>query len=480
MRWLADILKDGTLKDNQFYQAKDNILSNRMFKSDIALDDHKHRQTYTPNNDLNGVWNFLNSQILELNNILQSPSTKKELILINRSEYEHNSEDPFAKINGLNARNFSLQTGNIIGFVKKGSYALNIGSRFGNNFLKYIISDTDGFLEIEDFGGKESKQNYEWLILYLWKIKLKKAFRLGLPKAYITKKESSNKVRGMIDVQDYFLNSNNGKYKCTYREHSFNIEANRLISAVFKKHQQNGLISDLHMIENAFETAVEGSRSTKDSLLKTSYFHNPFYSSYNEIIDLSKLILRDELADFGESSNLNAYLFDVSMLFEYFVRKLLMNHGFELYDKFSERLTIPAGSIENYRRKLEPDIVFEIHGKTYVFDVKYKSYDFRYGAKREDIFQLHSYLGQYTNQKASVGACGFIYPISENRWNEKLKDKNGMITEELIFAGKSIKFCVCFIKIPQDNTIEVKSFKERFNESCDLFLEQFKNTITNG
>ena len=52
------------------------------------------------------------------------------------------------------------------------------------------------------------------------------------------------------------------------------------------------------------------------------HFTNPFYKEYNDVIDLSKLILRDELSDFGEKSDSSAFFFDVSMLFEYFVRKL--------------------------------------------------------------------------------------------------------------------------------------------------------------
>lgn len=477
MKWLSDILKDGTLKDNQFYLAKDAKLSNYRFNESIDLN-KRGRGKKNSRNNLEAVWAFLNSEVNILNEILKNKNFQRKLVLITEGDYEHNTEDPFAIISGVDAMNFSLQTGNVIGLIKKGDYTLMIKSRFGDKFLKYIISDADGFLEIEDFGGKDQTQSYEWLILYLWKIKLIKAFRLGLPKTYITKVEISNKVRGLIDVQDYFLHPNTGKYNCTYREHSFNIEANQLISAVFRKHRHNTILQDLLMIRNAFEIATEGVRPTKFSLFKTPYFSNPFYTSYNTIIDLSKQILKDDLADFGESSNINAYLFDVSMLFEYFVRKLLRDNGLELNDKFFERLTIPTGSIENYKRKLEPDIVFESDNKKYVFDVKYKSYDFKYGAKRKDLFQLHTYVGQYTNKKEKVEACGFIYPLSEKKWDEKVKDKNGFIKDEITFSGNKITFCIGFIKIPSDcESIDGKTFKERFKENCNFFVDNFVKII---
>jgi len=478
MRWLTDILKDGTLKDNQYYIAENGVFSNHHFPESIILNKRSGYDRWYYWNKLEDIWNFLSSEVINVNNILRDPSINKAQFLVTGADYEHNTDDPFAKISGTDAMNFSLQTGNVIGFIKKGEYALNISSRFGDNFLKYIISDTDGFLEIEDFGGKDNVQSYEWLVLYLWKIKLKKAFRLGLPKAYITRTEISNKVRGVIDIEDFFLTQNPGKYKCTFREHSFNIDANYLIATVFKKHKNNKLFKDLHMVRNAFETATDGIKPAKSSLLKTPYFSNPYYHAYNELIDLSKLILKDELADFGESSNMNAYLFDVSMLFEYFIRKLLKNNGYKLNDKYSERKTIPSGSIENYKRKLEPDIVFLHGGKIHVFDVKYKSYDFRYGVNREDIFQLHTYIGQYSNDSNQVGTCGLIYPLSEKKWDEKVRNKRGLISEVLDFAGKKINFCVCFLKIPDDDNLkDWKAFKEMFKENYSFFLEDFKRLL---
>ena len=106
---------------------------------------------------------------------------------------------------------------------------------------------------------------------------------------------------------------------------------------------------------------------------------------------------------FGEEKDTSAFLFDVSMLFEYFIRKLLIRGGIPLLSK-SERIPeIPTGSFEDYTRRLEPDIVFESNGGFYVFDVKYKTYDHRYGVKREDLFQLHTYIGQYGNDRPIKG-----------------------------------------------------------------------------
>ena len=108
--------------------------------------------------------------------------------LFNDSEYEHNTDDTLLRVSGVNVANFTLTTGNLIGFIKQGDYSLKISSRFGDNFLRFIIADADGFLELENLGGQINGEGYEWLLAYLWNIKFKRAYRLGLPKTYITKK----------------------------------------------------------------------------------------------------------------------------------------------------------------------------------------------------------------------------------------------------------------------------------------------------
>ena len=371
--------------------------------------------------------------------------------------------------------NFTLKTSNIIGFLKQGNYAIKISSRFGDNFLKHIISDAEGFLEIENYGGNDKKdEGYEWLLIYLWKTKLKKAYRLGLPKKYITKKEQINKVRGNINPVQYFASGSQlGSYLCEYREHSFNNEANKLIAATFKKIGSHEFLNDINLIKNAFITAIEGQKSKRQELFNVKYFTNPFYKDYNEVIELSKLIMKDELSDFGEKSENSAFFFDISMLFEYFVRKLLKKDGYLLESKFENRVQIETGAF-SYKRKLEPDLVFSHNGKKFLFDVKYKSFDFIYGVSREDLFQLHTYIGQFGND-LNLHACGFIYPISENNWN-KANGKSGdtFIKNKIKLMGKEIEFYILFIQVPENSS---NDFRSEFSKRTDEFLT-IVNTIT--
>ncbi|WP_320112042.1 5-methylcytosine restriction system specificity protein McrC [Draconibacterium orientale] len=469
--WLYNILKNNTLVDNQIYNVTDGLFTNNRLPEPITLNRRQSGQWNYPWNNETAIWHFLNVTNREIKEVL-TKNRDKLIVLFNDKDYEHNSTDNFIEVSGVDSMNFSLQTGNIIGYIQKGDYSLKISSRFGDKFLKYIISNADGFMEVDNYGGTNKSEGYEWLIIYLWKIKMKKAYRLGLPKSYISNKERLNKVRGNIDVLDYFSNRTLGKYQCNYREHSFNNHATKLISATFKKIGNHEFLNDCNLIRNGFYTATNGEKSNYRELTNTKHFLNPFYKDYNEVIDLSKLILKNELSDFGDNSENNAFFFDISMLFEYFIRKLIKRLGLLVESKFDERLEIATGN-ENFRRKLEPDIVFHHENKTFLFDVKYKSFDFRYGVSREDLFQLHTYVGQYGN-KYDLKACGYIFPISSTNWERMVETGSCCDDSEISVMGKMLSFYVIFLKIPNDSD---ENFYSKFTNNCDLFLKTIEGII---
>ena len=174
---------------------------------------------------------------------------------------------------------------------------------------------------------------------------------------------------------------------------------------------------------------------------------------------------------FGEEKDTSAFLFDVSMLFEYFIRKLLIRGGIPLLSKSEKRPEIPTGAFGEYTRRLEPDIVFESDGGFYVFDVKYKTYNDQDGVKREDLFQLHTYIGQYGND-GPIKGCGFIYPILD----DQLGESGGLISDDLHQQGKEIPFYVVFLPIPN---VSHHQFNNDMKKQCDMFVKKFQNIITN-
>lgn len=480
MKSLAEILNDGTsLVDNTVH---------RVVGGDFTVG---YRQETQPIYNGNGVWStyralrFLHETSVNINQLLRSVKRSDVVMLAGQdTDYEHNTSDDFLTLHPSRDQTaFSFSTGNLIGCVKGKfdgyDYTLRVSSRFGNDFLKYIIADADGFVELPDQGGMESG-GYEWLLVYLWQVKLKKAFRLGLPKAYATRTESLTQVRGRLDPVDYFLNQQRARYRCNYREHSYDNDTTRLIARTLEHLDSHAFLQDSHALNQTFQIATQGRHSTLQDLLATPPVRNPYYADYNPVIKLSKQILRNELLNFGAPSEASAFFFDVSMLFEYFVRKLLKRAGVALHEKSGRQWQIPSGLRHGYiQRKLIPDLIFDLNDETYVFDVKYKSFDFNYGVSREDLFQLHTYIGQVSNQH-NVAGCGFIYPIRESRWNNNnLETTQGIFTQATTQGGRMIPFHVVFLKIPEQgenvpNNQWPKMFRNVFQQNT---VELIRNLL---
>ncbi len=470
---MFDVIKNGTLVDNQLYFVKEGVLTNMHLGEPITLSAREKRQHTKPFNDESAIWEFLYLVPQDVERALKDTDA---LVLFNDRDYEHNTDDAFISVTGTDARNFTLTTGNLVGFVKHDDYSLKISSRFGDAFLKYIIADADGFLELENTGGESHDDGYEWLLAYLWNVKFKKAYRLGLPKAYITKNDRVSRVRGTIDVVDYFRNKTSGKYLCSYREHSYDNPATSLFIKAYETVRKYSFCDQTRSIYNAFLTANQGVKRSRQEILRTPYFTNPFYSDYNVLIDLSKRVIRQQGSDFDSQHDSSAFVFDVSMLFEYFIRKLLKHNGFRLRSKFEQHHKIPTG-ISSYKRQLKPDLVLENDGGIYVFDVKYKTFDQKYGVKREDLFQLHTYIGQYGNE-AKIKGCGFIYPLSERKWTEDLKRTQGLISDDdgIHQQGRDIPFHVLFLKIPDNTSTD---FNTLMSKQCQSFIKSMRG-ITGG
>lgn len=472
--WWEKLLSDGILQDNQIYYVKQDVVSKFSPNNIIEL---YELDRYYKRSHVEDMYQFLIKVSKDIDNDLKNRN--ENLVLFKSNEYEHNTEDNICNLAGYSSNDFQIQTSNIVGCIKIDNQKLTISSRFGNRFLRYIIADTDGFLEIKDKGTYNYDNEFEWLLIYLWKIKLMRAYRLGIPKMYTTKDEFSSKMKGCVDLVHYELNKELAKYHCTYQENSHNNPTNQLIAAVFNKYHYNDFLLDCKNIKAAFITAVNGVFPRCYRQLSTiKHFSNPYYSDYNVVIDLSKRLLRDESLGFGENKSCSGFLFDMSMLFEYFIRKQIASTGVSILRKFGEELTIPTCGIKQ-RRKLEPDLVFQYNNLTFVFDVKYKYYDFINGVKREDLFQLHTYIGQYANKFDNISACGFIYPIKEERY-DVLKEKHPnifanehIILDQITFAKKEIPFYVFFLVIPKDNEF----FYENFHRCCSAFQNDIIKVI---
>ena len=419
--------------------------------------------------------------------LLASFSQSKLLVVSEEPDYEHTTAT-FFQTGWKKGSAFSVLTGNLIGCVRFGNLELEVTSRFGNYFLQYIITDADGFVPISELGGEtDLPSGYQWLLAFLWSSRLRRAYRLGMPKKYLTECETLGFIRGEISPVDYYVSGTIGKWKCTYRNLSYNTLAAELICAAYHiirtKAECAFACSGVHNIYQTFMQATIGKRSRRKELLDVPYFTNSFYMEYNRVIDLSKLILRYWGSEYSGADDSEAIFFDVAMLFEFYVRKLLIRNGFSMRRKEDTLHYIPTIPMTgNYSRKLIPDLVFELSHGIGVFDVIYKSYDTKYGVSRDDLFQLHTYIGQYGNE-TSVSVCGFVYPIKESRRRTLRSPEN---TEQVVLLkqirqqNKDIPFAVGFIVIPDNSTSGTwHDFNIQMTKWASLFIEQMKH-LTDG
>lgn len=468
-KFLHEIFSDGSLADNRSYQLKGEVLTVYPSQKTIQI-----RSRGKNENNLASTLQFLRNVATKS----AKTSLQTRIVMIGDGDYEHNTNDDFFILDRSANDEFNLTTGNLVGRMtgKVGDYkySFNVSSRFGDEFLKYIIADADGFAEMPH-GGGDSLGNLDWLLIYYWIIKLKKAFRLGLPKTYVSRTEITPLVRGRIDPLSYFLNGDRAQYGCTFREHSYNNGVTQLIAKTLQVLDSHAFLRDAHVLNQMFQVATDGKSRPVRELFDVKPLQNQYYADYNPVVDLSKQILRNEYSDFGDSSASNALLFDASMLFEYFIRKLLKRAGVRLYGKSSLNLQIPRGLAGGRtHRKLIPDLIFEINDKAYVFDVKYKSYDFRDGVAREDLFQIHTYVSQLSTRRPVAG-CGFIYPIRESRWNSAGLDANsGIVSDEFCQGDRTVSFHVVFLKVPELGTVSLADwpayFHEHFRLNCEVFV----------
>jgi 5-methylcytosine-specific restriction endonuclease McrBC regulatory subunit McrC len=417
----------------------------------------------------------------ELSNDL---SNKENVVLFADKEYSHNTSDEFYNIIG-SEEHFQINTGNVIGVIKYDNLEVNISSRFGDYFLQVLINYSDGFLELPDKGSiSNDGDTSHWILYYMWKSALKKAYRLGLLKQYVKKSEQLIKIRGNININDYInRQARNGKYLCDYREQEYDNPVNRLINFAFKAIDSKGFLKSEKRLKDVFELAVKGRKISLREALSVKKVSNPYYNGYNKVIELSKNIITNKYGSLvGNNSNTNAFLFDVSMLFEFFIRKIIQQAGLKLLPKDDKQFKVNTGIFE---RHLYPDILIDRGNDTIdVFDVKYKHFRWEgesSGIKREDLFQLHTYIGNVSNSY-TVERAGIIYPLNENEWETRFQEKNdkGVIKQDIKVSGKTIELWIVFFKVPNnlsDKSTETNNkLKKDYYKNIEGFQKIFDLT----
>lgn len=379
------------------------------------------------------------SCINDINNIILDKKYLKNHLITWGEESSISENSFFIRYNGI-----GIETNNLIGKIKFKKHIINIGSRFGNKFLEHMISFSEGLIE---FGTSTTLNNEEnkmdWALILLWSVLLQRAYsETGIPKLYISKQDNISKIRGNIDINKYVKKFyiNDGKYHCKYREISFDNMVNQLIAFTFYylvKNKKNNFIKNTIELQNKFSEICDFTK-INPLTLKDVKILNSYYINYERIIHLSQMILKNEQGDiFGEDEEESSgFLFDVASLFEHYIRKLMISNKINVASKneyiYEDFAFIPHGGyngkgLKKGFNRIIPDIVIKnnYNQVKYIFDVKYKNFDFSAGVKREDLFQIYTYISKFGAEYFNeLEGFGFIYPMEkEKKEFKKLKDK---------------------------------------------------------
>ncbi len=466
-----------SLEDNSIYSVGKNISNNN----------DKYNQSICCGNGANNLsraTQFVRKVVEQIENSLANGD---KYIVKWGQEFDLSKDQIFLKVHGDCFSTFvKLETGNLVGELKGKidgyDFSVKVSSRFGVSFLFHMITSSEGFMEIKDLGSYSERAFIKWLLVFLWKRRLLQSYILGVPKLYVGIKDKIPLIRGNFDIKEHLRAPvSTGTYPCQYREHNYNNPVTRLIYTVFQILYRNDelheIVSDLHKVKNTFAEACNGNRITQRDH-NHFFITNPYFLGYEEVVSLSKKILLNENIDLGiDHKDFSGFLFDISLLFESHIRKVLIRESHDLTIKkltpdSPETVRYPTGGNNGKtRRSLLPDIIIEGKSKTLILDVKYKRWHNDKGVSREDSFQLISYAAAYKKQFEKLTGFGFVFPSDD--------PKARSIFQE--FPELGIGFYIFFLVIPEKGKLicneTFNDFQTQMKKNESIFVNEINRVL---
>lgn len=324
-----------------------------------------------------------------------------------------------------------IQTGNYLGKFWHGGVEFEIGSRFGNAFLKRMLNFVnDVYLDdVDVFGERSNIPDFSRFILYyLFVQSLEKAYLLGLPRTYQSVQHHEMRLKGRLDINRFIKQDIPfvGKIASVSRELC---EVQEIVDVLHKavtliERDGNAMTKNITHIKPHLREAKSVEFVSKQTIKKakdSKALLNPIFAPYKTVLRYAEYIIRlnalQESADASKDLYFG-FLVNVAELFEIYVTKLLQR-GFLEWTVSSPPIELYEGMF--YARKIIPDIVMRRGEKdVLVFDTKYKRMNYsgknQYGmgdVDRNDFFQINTYMSYYKQLGVNVLCGGLLYPLSK-------------------------------------------------------------------
>lgn len=346
-----------------------------------------------------------------------------------------------------------IKTSNYCGAMKIGDETIAILPKIDKanqneniRYLIYMISYVNDIKmdETDSLTGVEQSPLIEFLISIFCRDLLFEVER-GLYREYISRQENIRTLKGRylagLDTRHNFFHD---KIYCEFDEFSPDNTLNALFAHTVKLCRQLTTSDENRKMLSALSLMFDEVEST--------YQNKPFvFGRLNERFkkpySLAMFILNNLSVNFGSSGkNEWAFMFDMNLLFEKFIAKILAEAlpEYEVSEQEKSRFG---------EKNSKPDIVVRKDGKVFwIIDTKYKKVDANRDISPCDTYQVFAY--------ANIADFG-----------DNTKQVMLLYPQHLEELGRSVE-------LPNDVTMKIKSVElQTEGNSFDIYIAKLKNNI---
>ena len=332
---------------------------------------------------------------------------------------------------------FSLDTGNLMGFIGRNDTELNICSRFThkidgkvsekNDFFLHYMLEKVCHINLTNLKSTRSPDKIFDLLPFLFPQYLINALRQGIYKEYQKHEYNNSNVRGIIDINRHirFNIPANGKIAYNTREYSFDNPITELVRHTIEYMRSSNIFKYILTSSEEVKTAVETiinatplyNRMERNKILSktTRSIKSPYFYKYRDLQKICRMILLHEKIKYDSSSNkIYGLLFDGAWLWEEYLATILKKKGYE-HPENKKKNGVIHPFTDKRTGRFYPDFYKPKEGHSLneeladiILDAKYKNFD-EHNPPADDIAQMISYIHV---MDARLGE--FVYPSKDD------------------------------------------------------------------
>lgn len=252
-----------------------------------------------------------------------------------------------------------------------------------NIFTYMLMYSYDIKLENEQLSSCQNhkhKHNFIEVFIQMFASNLLKELKKGIYKEYITERDNLTTLRGKYLINENLkYNFTKSKIYCEDDEFSMNNSLNQFFLYAIKTLIK--VVKDKKLLKQC-ELVFDEVEYKSFDIDKIDIYFNRLNTRFKNSFEFAILLLNKYIPLFQKDKKSFAFLFDMNILFEKFVGKMIKE--INPYTKLQSCDTF--GNLI-----LKPDIIVD----DLIIDTKYKKLDIEHTVKRDDKFQMYVYGNNY-------------------------------------------------------------------------------------